>query len=515
MRNIYNVSLALVLIIMVSVIVAADIIEISPDGYETAIIEDSDQTRSESMTTDIVPYAITPNWNCDLRMQVGGLSAGDLNGDGDIDLAVGCYHSQSYPPYPDWRNFVLYNTGGRLQATPSWWSLDSASTTEIKIADFNNDGYPDIFSANGDYSLTPDVIYFGQPNASISRAPGWIATNSTWSTGAAVCDFDHDGDIDVATSNQAASPDPYRPVCIFVNNNGSLETSPSWTTPVEEISSAIIWGDMNHDGWEDLAVSKWVNFNSCVYLNDQGNVQTSPCWTGNTTQGQKGIGWGDIDGDGFPELAISGSIPTQLYDNDSGALGTSPIWQSQNASHGSQDMAWADVDEDGDPDLATVEFSTGHLRIYLNREGVLDQTPSWQYDSPSVGTALAFADINGDNHVDLIMGVSGQPCVSVFYSTLTSIEDMGNLPERSFLAQNYPNPFNAKTVIRYSLLTQAYVIIDIFDILGKKIETLEQGFRQAGNDQVIWDANNQPSGIYFYRLTAGDYSESHRMVLMK
>lgn len=515
MRKIYIALTCLTAILAISAPLLADRIEISPDGHQTAIIKDSDAVQSENLVTDIVPYALTPNWNCNMRMQVGGLSAGDLNGDGNIDLAVGCYHSQSYPPYNDWRNFVLYNTGVQLQATPSWWSLDSASTTEVKIADFNNDGYPDIFSANGDYSLTPDAIYFGQANDSISRTPGWTATNSTWSTGAAVCDFDHDGDIDVATSNQAVSPDPYRPVCIFVNDNGSLETSPSWMTPVEEISSAIIWGDMNRDGWEDLAVSKWVDFNSCVYLNDQGAVQTTPVWTGNTTQGQKGICWGDINGDSFPELAVGGSIPTQVYANDSGSLGTSPIWQSQNAYHGTQDMAWGDVDEDGDPDLATVEFSTGHLRIYLNREGVLDQTPSWQYDSPSVGTALAFADINGDSHLDLIIGVSGQPCVSVFYSTLTSIGDMANLPGKSFLAQNYPNPFNANTIIRYSLSKQAKVTIDLFDILGKKIETLEQGFKQAGNYQAIWDANKQPSGIYFYRINVDDYSESHRMVLLK
>lgn len=113
------------------------------------------------------------------------------------------------------------------------------------------------------------------------------------------------------------------------------------------------------------------------------------------------------------------------------------------------------------------------------------------------------------------MGMSGQPCVSVFYGTLTSIEDMTNFPERSFLAQNSPNPFNAKTVIRYSLLAQTHVIIDIFDILGKKIVKSKQGFRQAGNYLAIWDANNQPSGIYFYRITADDYSQSQRMVLLK
>jgi hypothetical protein len=515
MKIVYRFTVYLAIIAMISVGAMAAKVEISPDGLDTVIIHESDMSESEYLVTDVVPFDLTPDWSCNLRMQVGGLAAGDLDGDDDMDLAVGCYHSQSYPPYPDWRNFILYNIGGQLQSTPSWWSMDSASTTEVKIADFNNDQRPDIFSGNGDFSLTADAIYFGLTNDSISRQPGWTASNQTWTTGVAICDFDHDGDIDVATSNQGISPNPYRPVSIFRNNNGALERNPSWISQASEISSAIAWGDVNHDGWEDLAVSKWVNFYSCVYMNNQGYIPTSPDWTGNTTQGQKGICWGDINGDTFPELAIGGSIPTQLYPNSNGILGTDPIWQSQNAYHGTQDMAWGDVDEDGDPDLATVEFSTGHLRIYLNRNGQLDQTPSWQYDSPNVGTALAFADINNDSHLDLIMGVSGQPCVSVFYSNLTSISDIPVIPDQSFLAQNYPNPFNASTMIEFSIGTKSLIRIDIYNILGRKVAILFEGIKDAGLHQVVWDGANMPSGAYFYRLDTDGIAQTRKMLLIK
>jgi hypothetical protein len=89
------------------------------------------------------------------------------------------------------------------------------------------------------------------------------------------------------------------------------------------------------------------------------------------------------------------------------------------------------------------------------------------------------------------------------------------VPEQFSLSQNYPNPFNAQTTIRYSLPTQALVTIDIFDILGRKVETIVEGMKPAGNNQAIWDARWQTSGIYFYRIKAGEKVETRKMVLLK
>lgn len=100
-------------------------------------------------------------------------------------------------------------------------------------------------------------------------------------------------------------------------------------------------------------------------------------------------------------------------------------------------------------------------------------------------------------------------------SDLTVIHNItDNLPERFFL-QNYPNPFNASTIISYDLPKQSAVAIDIYDILGRKVQTLHNGKQPAGSHDVIWNADGFSSGVYFYHLTAGDYIESRQMLLLR
>jgi hypothetical protein len=89
------------------------------------------------------------------------------------------------------------------------------------------------------------------------------------------------------------------------------------------------------------------------------------------------------------------------------------------------------------------------------------------------------------------------------------------LPGQFALSQNYPNPFNASTIIQYSLPEASDVTIDIYDLLGRIVETLVQGERPAGYHRVEWDAGDNSSGLYFYRIQAGENSETSKMMLLK
>jgi hypothetical protein len=83
------------------------------------------------------------------------------------------------------------------------------------------------------------------------------------------------------------------------------------------------------------------------------------------------------------------------------------------------------------------------------------------------------------------------------------------------LSQNYPNPFNSETTIHFSIPTLQRVLLTVYDVLGREVQTLADELKPAGRYSVSFNTRNLSSGVYFYRLTAGTFSETKRMVLMK
>jgi hypothetical protein len=90
-----------------------------------------------------------------------------------------------------------------------------------------------------------------------------------------------------------------------------------------------------------------------------------------------------------------------------------------------------------------------------------------------------------------------------------------DLPAQYALFQNYPNPFNSATTISYQLPISSNVKLEVFDVLGRKVATLVDSRQQAANRSVIWDASDFSSGLYFCKLTAGEFSQTRRMMLVK
>ncbi len=94
------------------------------------------------------------------------------------------------------------------------------------------------------------------------------------------------------------------------------------------------------------------------------------------------------------------------------------------------------------------------------------------------------------------------------------------LPKEFSLGQNYPNPFNPTTTISYALPSNAYVKLMVYNVLGQKVKTLVDEEQAAGYKQVVWNGQNDRgeqvgSGIYFYRIQAGDFTKTAKMSLLK
>jgi hypothetical protein len=98
---------------------------------------------------------------------------------------------------------------------------------------------------------------------------------------------------------------------------------------------------------------------------------------------------------------------------------------------------------------------------------------------------------------------------------LTPVENVNTLPAAFQLSQNYPNPFNPSTIIEYSIPKSQKVKIYVYDIAGREVAMLENAERTAGTYRIQFDAKLLASGVYYYRMTAGDYSETKKLIVLK
>jgi probable HAF family extracellular repeat protein len=171
-----------------------------------------------------------------------------------------------------------------------------------------------------------------------------------------------------------------------------------------------------------------------------------------------------------------------------------------------QVVGWMATTEFGSPETAFI-WEDGVLKD-LN-ESIPPQS-DWILQSAS--------DIN-DNGQIIGSGVSPGGTVQAFLLTpaVTGVEnDLENQLPTDFISSiAYPNPFNARTTIDFDLSSASKVSIGIYDLTGRKVESLMDARLPAGNHQATWDADRFSSGVYFYRIQAGNYSESRKMVLLK
>ncbi len=157
-------------------------------------------------------------------------------------------------------------------------------------------------------------------------------------------------------------------------------------------------------------------------------------------------------------------------------------------------MIIINIDEKGNTIL---DKTIGGAR-YVNGR-VIHEAPDGGY------IVLGDISINEDNDTDLLL-------MKLRHDTSTSVEQ---LPESLSLSQNYPNPFNPVTNIAYSVPTRSFVVLRVFDLLGREIAMLANGPRQPGRHTVSFGGSGLSSGIYFYRLHAGSFFETKKMILMR
>jgi len=181
-------------------------------------------------------------------------------------------------------------------------------------------------------------------------------------------------------------------------------------------------------------------------------------------------------------------------------------------------LGWYDADH---PLMADVSSVTEifYAEVTMENDGV--SVASWDDSTP-------FVAYNPDHAVVAVNGFIGDPrqctgdMMTVVHNSInylrgqTAVDDDGaDLPVKFALSQNYPNPFNPATIIEFSLPGDSDVNLQVFNVLGQRVAVLAQGKLQAGYHTIRFDGSNLASGVYFYRLDAGDFNQTRKMMIMK
>lgn len=222
--------------------------------------------------------------------------------------------------------------------TPDWQSTPlSHIATGLALADINGDGWKDLVVANGnDISIQNLVVYYNNGDGTFPLIPSWSSADSDYHGHCAVGDINKDGWLDVAVSvyiGKAGFSQPGK-VKVYYNNGGELESTPSFES-VEFYTFSCALGDANGDGWPDLAVATSESYGSIwdkgkIFYNNNGQFNTNADWETANLAGFMDVEFGDMDGNGFLDVVFIGNqYPNAMYLADnSGLISNTPSWQS-------------------------------------------------------------------------------------------------------------------------------------------------------------------------------------------
>lgn len=365
-----------------------------------------------------------------------------------------------------------------------------------------------------------------------------------------VNDWNEDGRKDLVIGNDMANIRIY----LNVGTNASpvfnsftyLQATPS----ISQIKNAPDIGDLNGDGLKDLAFGWWQG--TVVYYPNRG-TNANPVFNGDYELAALGTtidpgGWthlemndwdedGDLDliygewgGEVYVHLNLSNELAAELTPYGTPiqipATGGSFDFNASLTNSYSQGVnadVWTVAVLPGGGETAalvqaTLSIPSGGQISRERTQNVPASAPAGDYeyvlrwgnypDEPWAEGSFPFEKLgSGDGSVDL----TGWICEGEPFEASNAYQ----IPQNFGLLSAHPNPFNPSTVLSYQLRDAGRVNLSVYDVAGNKIADLVNGWRDAGIHELVFEATGLPSGIYVYRLSAGDLTTSGKLVLMK
>lgn len=432
----------------------------------------------------------------------------------------------------------------------------------VTSADLNGDTYKDLVTAN--YSLSTVSVLLGNGNGTFGTRVNYGTGSSQYPQTVRTGDMDKDGNLDIVTGGSMGF------VIFYGDGSGAFDSAD--VHYFGESVLDIVLADFNKDSYLDIVTSHAVRDSVGIHLNDQDSTYTTHMVP--TGDGTVSLAVDNLDSDTYPDILVGCNDGTvwNLQNDSAGSFtptmahlgvlndpariavtdlngdnigdfvvihatndwlfvffnngdGTYTVGTSEDPGDFPRKVMFADVNDDNADDVLVIVHTTDDVKLYLN-DGPGTFTYDTAYTVSGAPRGMAFDDFDGDGYNDLAITSNTTDDVGILINRLSlilSVDDVntnGVLPNDFSLEQNYPNPFNPDTKIRFSLPTASHVKLELFNMLGQSVMVLVDEYLSAGLKEVSWNgvnANGQQvaSGMYLYRITTDEFTDSKTMVLLK
>lgn len=394
-----------------------------------------------------------------------GGEVGDLDGDGDPDIVLNGFWLET-PSDPRSGTYVQHTID-------SMWFLGQVggqnwqhNNSKVAIADIDGNGKLDVVLTQSELPGYA-VVWYSATDPKGTWTPRTIMYPCDYCHNLQAADFDHDGHVDILAGGMIQSNQ--RGLTVYLGNGGS-----SWNPVVVQTfgSYSAEVRDVNSDGYPDIiTVRQWNMAPTEIWLNNLAN---------------------------FP-------LPIQLLSlnasviNSQGAVRVDWATASETNNYGFE--VQKSQTQTGNYETIPSSFVSGHgttLNPHYYSYTDLTATPGTRY------YRLKQIDLDGTMHYsDEVQAIQ-----------LTDVAQ-GSVPREFVLNQNYPNPWNPSTTIRYALPQTSHVTLSVSNALGQQVAQLVNEQQQSGYHDVVFTSDGLSSGVYFYRLQAGSFVATKKLVLLR
>jgi hypothetical protein len=451
----------------------------------------------------------------------------DLDGDGDIDLVTA-----SISGYITWwendgsENFARHDISSSFSSARvvdaidmdqdgdldvlgvswsaddiTWWENDGSQNFTEHTIDGNFDGalhvHANDLDSDGDIDVlglayTGSDVTWWENDGSQNFTKHDINTNFLAPTSAYAVDLDADGDMDIVANSDGGGSG----AVTWWENDGSQNFSEQTIAPTVNGLRWVCPTDLDNDGDIDVIAT-------CAYSGD------AVYWWESDLDPTVGV---SMLPDNAPITVPAGQrfAYTGILANNTNQSQTVDVWIMARRTNGA---LYGPVKQ-----FNNVPLNPGQTRVVKDiRQNVAGVAPYGNYDY------IAYCGTYPSTVIDRAnfrFGVIPSPLASfggdwTLEGGWLEGHEYVNVPSEAALLSAYPNPFNAQTTISFEVPVESRVTLEVYNTMGQRVAALVDEYTAAGYYQMTWDASGYSSGIYFYKLTAGDFAQTRRMMLVK